>query len=440
MEKIQTTTQVEKLLRKGNTKEAVDHFLHFLENFEEEHPLYQDVIQVKAQFLRAQRRRSIGLISAKREEELTEEIHSEIRFLLARMNGRAGVRKKPLLIKIPNYVYFLAMGLAVITTALTYNITRKKAIKKATAHCPFFHEESEFNILILPLEVSQSKSGKTLEARAKDRFQLFIDSMNLDISAQISGMSLEDEKYPVGVEAAVKLAENCQAQLILWAENDEVHYKFIQEEPNFTFYQLYPGQGEDAIPIAHPTSISTHGVLAKNTDPSVLNYLLGTAANQIEAYSSAAQLLRTELSDSTNNDLILLRALQLADGEMEVNNPTEAIKAYDTILKLHPEFGFARLNRSVLAFNAQQFEVALEDSKQLLYSNPKNYLAHYTKGRTLAKMDQITTARKTLLGLDSMLLADSTKYTANFRSTVVQKTLSDLAKKDFELKRALRIS
>ncbi|MEL6943230.1 MAG: hypothetical protein AAFO82_11230, partial [Bacteroidota bacterium] len=154
----------------------------------------------------------------------------------------------------------------------------------------------------------------------------------------------------------------------------------------------------------------------------------------------SAQLLRTELSDSTNNDLILLRALQLADGEMEVNNPTEAIKAYDTILKLHPEFGFARLNRSVLAFNAQQFEVALEDSKQLLYSNPKNYLAHYTKGRTLAKMDQITTARKTLLGLDSMLLADSTKYTANFRSTVVQKTLSDLAKKDFELKRALRIS
>lgn len=432
MEKIQATTQVEKLLRKGDTKEAIDHLLNFLENYEEgASPLYEEVIKVKAQFLRAQRRRSIGIISTKREEELIEEIHSEMRFLLARMNGRVNERKKSLWIKIPNYIYFIAMGVAFLMTFLTYNITQKKALKKATAHCPNFNEESEFNILILPL----GKSNKTLEERAKDRFQLFIDSMNLDISAQISGLAIDDEEYPQTVEGAVQLAQNCQAQLVLWVGETAVHYKFIYEEPNFNFYQLYPGQGDEIIPIAISTPIPTQGSIPKNADPSVLNYLLGTAANQIEAYSSSAQLLRTELIDSSNTDLILLRALQLADGEMEVNSPDQAIKAYSTILDLRSEFDFARLNRSVLASNVEQFELALQDLEYLINKDKKNYLALYTKGRVLAKMEQVVVAQQTLLALDSMLVADSTDYSNNFRIAVVQKTVSDLAKKEFEVKR-----
>ncbi|MEN0046807.1 MAG: hypothetical protein AAF806_07115 [Bacteroidota bacterium] len=436
MEKIQATTQVEKLLRKGDTKEAIERFLDFLENYEEgTSPLYEQVIQVKARFLRAQRRRSIGIISAKREEELVEEIHSEIRFLLARMNGRVSERKKPFLVKIPNYVYFIAMAVAILTTFLTYNITQKKALKKATAHCPNFHEESEFNILILPLGKANGKSNRTLEERAKDRFQLFIDSMNLDISAQISGLQIEEEKYPQTIDAAVRLAENCQAQLVLWAEEDSVHYKFIYEKSNFDFYQLYPGQGDELIPAAITTSIPTHGVIPKNADPNVLNYLLGTAANQIEAYSSSAQLLRTELTDSTNIDLVLLRALQSADSEMEVNGLERAIKAYDTILKLRPELDFARLNQSLLAAQAEQFELALQNLNDLIEKDKKDYLALYTKGRVFASMEQVTVAQQSLLALDSMLVSDSTEYANNFRTTVVQKTVSDIAKKEFEVQR-----
>jgi len=440
MEKIQTTRRVEKLLLEGKTKEAIDQVLDYLECYNlEESSMYNEIIQIKAQFLRAKRRRSMGIVSAKREGELVEEVNMEIRYFLDYLNGKSPMRKRTWWMKIPNYGYVLAMGSAFILSLFTYHITQQNSKKEILADCPKFDLESEFNIVILPLDNELEDTERSMQIRVKERFDLYIDSMNLAISIGLSGLSRSNERYPNNVMEASNIATNCDAQLILWADDQYVHYKFMDQDDFFEFYQLYPGNKGEFIPIPHTTLIATVGKIDRKSNPTVLNYLLGTAANQIEDYSSAVQLMRTPMKDSAQN-IALLRSLQLADSEMEVNNATKAIDAYDMILDLRPEYDFARLNRSVLCMNAQRFEESIRDLNFLLDTNPNNSLALYTQGRVLAKMEQLKEAEFVFTKLNDLLLQDSTRYHNDVLQNIVRKTMSDLARKKYEAQKAGRIA
>ncbi|MEM9884826.1 MAG: hypothetical protein AAF849_02970 [Bacteroidota bacterium] len=435
MEKIQTTRKVERLLSQGNTKEAIELLLNFLEDQEEEDTqFYNKIIQIKAQFLRSQRRRSLGIITAKRSDELVGEVNEEVRYYLALLNGKNPVRQRVWWLKIPNYVYGLILGGVLLLSLLTYQFTREKVIKQARAHCPNFVEEADFNILILPFlpEYRQDKSYPHELALA--HFQEYIDSMNLSISAGISGLQIDDEQYPKHTQDVLQLAQNCNAQLVLWAEGEFIHYKFIDQAQYFQFYQLYPGDQDSIVRIPLQVPVLAEGKVNRNVPKSSLNYLLGTAAAQIEDYSSAVQLLRTPLADSAQQALAMLRYLHLADSEMKVNNPAKAIEAYDALLANRPSFSFARLNRAFLSFKSRNYEEALNMLVHISQESKSYYFSEYTKGRTLAKMEQLKEAKIVLEQLDSLLSADSTQFNLSFRKDEVQKTLTDLAKRDFILR------
>ncbi|MEM0991976.1 MAG: hypothetical protein AAF847_16580 [Bacteroidota bacterium] len=435
MEKIQTTREVNQLLSGGNTKEAIELLLNFLESQEEEQSeLYEKIIQIKAQFLRSQRRRSLGIITAKRADELVEEVHEEIKYFLALLNGKHPVRQKAWWLKVPNYVYWLAVGAVLLLSFLTYQLTRTTVVRQARAHCPSFTEDAEFNILILPFTPEYDANKSYPHELALAHFQEYIDSMNLSISAGISGLQIENERYPKDISSAVELAQNCKAQLILWAAGDYIHYKFLDQAQYFKFYQLYPGNRDSIVSVPVNTLIPAEGKVSRSVPKSSLNYLLGTAACQIEDYSSAVQLLRTPMADSSQAALAALRYLHLADSEMEVNNPIKAIEAYDTLLEQGTKLNFARLNRAFLSFKTRNYSEALEMLGTILPKDESYYIAQYTKGRILAKMEQLKESKLVLEHLDSLLLSDSTHFSIALRKDEVQKTLTDLAKIDYKVR------
>jgi tetratricopeptide (TPR) repeat protein len=441
MAKIYTSTQAEQLLRQGKTKEAIDLLLDYLERDSDTSPqLYKELIQLKARYLRAQRQRSMGIITAKREATILKDIQYDIRIFLDWFSGRSPMRSKSWWLKVPTSVYALAVLGVLLLTGLTWQVTRHQVQQKANAHCPAFDENASFNILLLPFAEEETRLSLAEQAELQTHLNLYIDSMNLAIDAGWSTLLPNAERYPTNLEEASQVASDCGVDMIVWLQNDRMHYQLQQDNSNFEFYELYPGMGDELL--SRPTTIPVpvYGSFAPNQLDQVLNFLLGTAANQIADYSSAAQLLRTSLQDSTNQDIIILKYLQLADSEMEVDNYAKAIEAYDLLLDFYPNNEVFQMNRAVLALQSNRFEQALMDLDTLLTFNQNELYALYTKGRAFAKMMQLNEAEYYLNQLDSIVNSDSTAQYITFKEEILDKTLSDIAKKKYETQKSLRLN
>lgn len=440
MEKFQTSKQVEQLLQQGRTKEAINLLLDFLERREKESPeLYKALIQIKARWLRAKRQRGMGIITAKKEEEVMVNLQQDVYVFLNWFNGKSSIQSRAWWLKIPNYIYGLVLLSVSLLTVLTWSFTKQQVTQKANAHCPIFDETAEFNILLLPIEAT-SRTALAKQQTVQEHFDLYIDSMNLSIDAAWSDLEMDSERYPTNAIAANEIARSCQAQMIVWADREFVHYQLNQEETVFGFYELYPGVGDTLMSRPISIAISSRAKVKRADFPNILNFLLGTAANQIEDYSSAAQLMRTPLQDSSNVQMTIWKYLQLADSEMEVDNLTKAIEAYDYLLQVRPDLNALRMNRAVLSAQNAKYAAAFTDLSKLLTLDSTNIYAQYTKGRTLANMMQIGEAELVFKQLDSLLVLDSTQTNQTFKVDVLDKTLSDIAKRTYEIQRNLRLS
>ncbi|MEM1325092.1 MAG: tetratricopeptide repeat protein [Bacteroidota bacterium] len=439
--KIYTSTQAEQLLRQGKTQEAIDVLLDYLDSDTETAPqLYKELIQLKARYLRAQRQRSLGIITAKREAAILKDLHHDIRIFISWFTGRSPMREKSWWMKIPNSVYVLAVLGVLLLTGLTWQMTRYKVKQKANAHCPTFDEQSEFNILLLPIVEEKSRLSLASQLELQQYLDMYIDSMNLTIDAAWSNLYTQEKRYPTSTATASQVAAACGADMIVWKEGEQMHYQLSGDDTNFEFYTLYPGIGEELLTRPAAIPIPVHGTFAQNQLAEVLSFLLGTAANQIADYSSAAQLLRPPLQDSTNQDVVILKYLQLADSEMEVDNYTKAIDAYDLLIDFYPDAHIFRMNRAVLALQSNRFEQALTDVDDLLDEQSNDLYALYTKGRIFAKMKQLDQAEYYLSQLDSIVHSDSIATYRTFKEEILDKTMSDIAKKKYETQKSLRLN
>jgi len=444
MERVQIIAQVKDLLANSDTKAAIEQLLQYLEaNRNTSKQLYNEAIQVKARHLRAIRQQSMGLLKLEDAEILINQVNETVVQILGYLEIEDENKTQEVKRKIPNYVYILA-GIAVLTSAffaVQYFQQQQKALPD---FCPEFDSDIAFHTLILPFKSFSDKTMPVHQA-IQTRLNILADNMNLPIANEIARIQETDFNYPDRFEDAARLAEQCGAKLIIWGNLTEdavlTRYKFTDEGNQFVINQLSASEGNNITPIPTMTDILTQGELLGAIEQSMISLLLGVSANRIGDNKKAIDLLNNTYinSDTSNINLFLLKSMHLADSQFKEGQLENSTNTLSNVVKAHPDYFLARMNRSALYFKANNYLAALEDLNIALNLNSNSVIARYTRAKTLEALALYDLASDDLHIADSLAAKDTTTFMRQYRKQKIGNTQIQIKEKQLNLYKEIRV-
>ncbi|NJL74494.1 MAG: hypothetical protein HC892_05075 [Saprospiraceae bacterium] len=341
---------------------------------------------------------------------------------------------------------YILGGIAVIT-GLFFTIQAIQINQQRSAlpdFCPSFSEAAVFHTLILPFKSFSDKTMPVHQA-IRTRLNLMADSLKLSISNEIAQIKESDSRYPDRFEDAAELAQQCGAKLIIWGNLTEdavlTRYKFTDEGDRFTLNQLSASEGATISVIPTLTNILTEGELLGAIEQSMISLLLGVAANRIGDDQEAVMLLNTSTihNDSSNLNLFLLKAMHLADSQFKQGQLENSEITLSEVLKAHPDYFLARMNRSALHFKAQNYVPALEDLNIALNLNPSSIIARYTRAKTFEALEFYDLASEDLHLADSIAFKDTTTFMRQYRKSMISFTELKIKENILVLQKEIRV-
>ena len=373
--------KVKAFLLEGQTAQALDALIAFLEREEKYEQLLHLAINVRSEYSRLQDEQSQGFISSDEANARLNRLNARLLDLLDRLaDGRlkvestltaqGGQRKKILLIGIPL--------LLLIGAYLGYRFWPSPPADGEKISCPDFAPKADMRVLLLPFK---SITGDELKAEytVKQRLDDLAYEKDLPVQVQIFERFYErpNANFP-GFRQAEKIGRRCHADLILWGTAEETpdkrivltsKFKFLGDEQAFQVKQLKLEGETDLIAVNSISSLLQEGTFTQDVETLILSFY-GLMAHQEGRYAEAVEALEEVAKrDSMSNPAV--HSL-LADSYLSMDEPLKAIQHYEIVAELKPTDTLTLRNLAWMQIMNDRPQDALETAQKLIEAAPES--------------------------------------------------------------------
>ena len=411
MDKNQLITEAKRLIGNADLETALNQVLAFLSSAAAYRHLHQEALLIQSQFKKAQRDESLGLVSSEQAKLSYSQTAQWLLRLLERLENdelapaASAQRQKKLA---PILLGTLALAIAVIAiwfflpSGATTPPEKPQLI--GDTPCPAWPEQEAFNILLFPF---QALNDNTLRPHIaiSNRLAQLKDQYGIKCSIRFYSVDEADpNSYPTTSTDAGSIAAGCQAKLTIWGTAESVpgsaiirtNYKFLHDQGQLPLHRLTLTEKSEVDTVTTISSIATEGRLTQDIEESIL-LLFGLVAHEAGQHQAAIELLeRYPAADSASS---LVRGMVLADNYFANRQEEMAVKSYDAVLALHPDYFLARNNRGILYFHKEQYAEAAEDLSVAIEIQPENAELLQIRGDAFLRTEQLNRARQDFIRL-----------------------------------------
>lgn len=409
MNKAQIIKEVNQLVGKAQTREALVRLIAFLDS----DPKYRNLERIarlaKSKYNRATNNLNAGIIDntkanltfnlvSKTILHITDDLETnQLGGKNYEIEGNTIFSRKVISIMTGIFIVMLAaLGFWVYQTYLTNN--------PVLGECPIFEKDSKFNVLLIPF-VNEEGIDKGPHINIKSKLGNLAVEHELEMSIETHTNYFEDNDTPAAQEAIAEGRE-CEADLVIWGVTEDVkdqkiistNFRYLGDSL-FTLKKLELDGKSRLDTVTSYSSIQTEGTITADIEM-VISMVFGIAANRTQKYAAAIEVM--EQANQKNLELIkteeegteLLPNMLLADSYIATNQLEKAVAAYDSVLKHHPNYGFALNNRGVLLYQEEKYIEAIEDFETKLKATPEDSSVHKFKGKAHLKLEQLDKAEE----------------------------------------------
>ena len=296
----------------------------------------------------------------------------------------------------------LAAILVVLVSGFGYWIyTTQKATTPAGITCPTFRENTEFKVLLLPFQPN-IKNELTPHITIKRRLTDKSAKEKLNTSIEIDKDYFDNHDTPSRTEAMFA-GDYCKAQMVIWGIWEKTNngniistdFKYLGNRDRFGFQKLKLESDDQIDTVFTMSNIETQGTLTQDIEKIIDNYF-GLIAEFSGQPQAAIEPLKRAIPSPTDTAAFLLNQMTLANCYIEMGDNHAAGEVYNNILKVHPDYGFARNNRGVIMYQEGNYDQAVADISVKLEKTPNDTDALIVRASAYLKQDNLKKAEKDL--------------------------------------------
>ena len=282
---------------------------------------------------------------------------------------------------------------------LIYNTQKETKPKGIT--CPAFLANAEFKVLLLPFQPNK-KDELTPHITIKRRLTDKSDKEKLNTSIEIDKDYFDNHDTPSKTEA-MTAGGDCGAQMVIWGIWEKTNkgtiistdFKYLGNRDRFGFQKLKLESDDQIDTVFAMSNIETQGRLTQDIEKVIDNYF-GLIAELSGQPHAAIESLKRATPSPTDTAAFLLNQMTLANCYIEMGDNHAAGEVYDNILKVHPDYGFARNNRGAIMYEEGNYEQAVEDITVKLDKTPNDVDALLIRASAHLKQDNLDKAEEDL--------------------------------------------
>jgi len=296
----------------------------------------------------------------------------------------------------------LASILVVLAVGIGFWIyTTQKAIPPTGITCPTFQKNAEFNVLLLPFQPNV-KNELTPHITIKRRLTDKSAKEKLNTSIEIDNDYFDNHDTP-GQTEAMYAGGNCGAQMVIWGIWEKTNngtiistdFKYLGSRDRFGFQKLKLESDDQIDTVFAMSNIETQGTITQDIEKVIDNYF-GLIAELSGQPQAAIEPLKRATPSPTDTAAFLLNQMTLANCYIETGDNHAAGEVYNNILKVHPDYGFARNNRGVIMYQEGNYDQAVEDITVQLEKTPNDADALLLRASAYLKKEDLEKAEKDL--------------------------------------------
>jgi tetratricopeptide (TPR) repeat protein len=263
--------------------------------------------------------------------------------------------------------------------------------------CPGFPTPSQLNVLLLPFR-NLAEGELKPEIAIKNRLEKYSDEYSLQTHIRVFDAFYQRPNAQVpDFDGAAEVGAECGAGLIVWGTAERLangriditsKFKFLGQGDQFALQKIQ-FEGETSVDtILSISSIGRQGDITKDIEELVLT-LFGLVAHEQGQHEAAiASLEQTKTSRGQDTANVLLTQMILADSYLATRQPEKALKSYDRVLEVHPDYKLARNNRGFLLLQTQKYQEAVEDFSNIIKQQPDDKEALVARAAALTELRQ----------------------------------------------------
>ena len=267
--------------------------------------------------------------------------------------------------------------------------------------CPTFLENAEFKVLLLPFQPNR-KDELTPHITIKRRLTDKSAKENLNTSIEIDKDYFENHDTP-GKTEAMSAGGDCGAQMVIWGIWEKTNngtivstdFKYLGSRDRFGFQKLKLESDDQIDTVFTMSNIETQGTLTQDIEKVIDNYF-GLIAELSGQPQVAIQALKRGTPSPNDTTAFLLNQMTLANCYIETGDNHAAGEVYDNILATHPDYGFARHNRSAIMYEAGDYDQAVTDISVNLDKTPNDTDALIIRASAYLKQEDLEKAEEDL--------------------------------------------
>lgn len=267
--------------------------------------------------------------------------------------------------------------------------------------CPTFQENAEFKVLLLPFQPNR-KDELTPHITIKRRLTDKSAKEKLNTSIEIDKDYFDNHDTP-GKTEAMSAGDNCGAQMVIWGIWEKTSngtivstdFKYLGSRDRFGFQKLKLESDDQIDTVFTMSNIETQGKLTQDIEKIIDNYF-GLIAELSGQPQAAIEALKRGIPSPNDTTAFLLNQMTLANCYIETGDNHAAGEVYDNILKTHPDYSFARHNRSVIMYEEENYAQAVADITVNLDKTPNDTDALIIRASAYLKQEDLEKAEEDL--------------------------------------------
>lgn len=449
MTKEQLILSVRELISAGNTADALQSLVRFLESDKKYSRLANIALLAQAQFQETQQKIRQGIISNTDADLVLNRVRHTIFTLLDdvekenlrpdRYEVEKDTTSKRQLTVLISILGVLVLGIVAILYFFVFksdatNTDTGEVGEEVVEACPNFDSNSAFKVLLLPF-FNYREGNLNISKSIQLRLRKLAEDYNLDVMPLVFE-NVELARHidlPPKKEIAAQIAKECGSQLIIWGTEEEsrdgnifiqADYIYTGSTDKFQFTKLKLQEDGVLDTVRTVSSIALQGSFFTRPIEQIVLTFFGIIAYEQNNFDAVI----TELE--AGNDTTFIGNLILANSYLAQQNEQKALEKYDTVIARHPHYPLARNNRGLLLYKQEKYVEAIEDFNMQLELTPKDTVALVARANAYLQTEQLEKAEHDLNAAQEIAPASPT-IQRNLKSVQLQQQ-----QKRAEIKRA----
>ncbi|MFK7980419.1 MAG: tetratricopeptide repeat protein [Saprospiraceae bacterium] len=408
MSKQEIIKNIKVAITKAETQQALAQLIAFLDSNRQYNAMSKVARLAQAKYERAAQDFTQGLVDREDTTFIYNSVNRTVLQLVADLNkddfdlSHYESDMRPPNVWLKRIGTILAGILIVLAGGFGYSIyNAEKEPDLVGITCPVFQENAEFNVLLLPFQpniTDELTPHITIKRRLTDKSA----KEKLNISIEIDKDYFDNHDTPGKIEA-MTAGDDCGAQMVIWGIWEKTNngtiistdFKYLGNRDRFGFQKLKLESNDQIDTVFTMSNIETQGTLTQDIEKVIDNYF-GLIAELSGQPQAAIEPLKRATPSPTDTAAFLLNQMTLANCYIEMGDNHAAGEVYNNILEAHPDYGFARNNRSAIMYQEGKYDQAVADISVNLDKTPNDADALILRASAYLKQENLEKAEEDL--------------------------------------------